>query len=366
MAMRIVLVALGVAAVACRPQPSTTSVGTSSTATSIAPEPIAAPKLAVGTALVVAPGATVWLDRGDARALMLPDTLAEGALAVRVIGNAGDRVEVEIDTDAPCMAAPLRDLRLRFFALSSALREPPKQCSDVAGEAPTSEQQATRIVRGGTEVFWRDGEPAGTVARDSTFAAPPAVAGARTCFPFALAPGDEITLCFAAQAIAEVRTPDVQMPTNSLSGRDDSSGLIGLGSSGDADFGGLGGLGPRRGAAGLGSASSSSAMVRPAKPDVVGPLDKDIVRRIVRAHLNELRFCYGKALVRNPETSGKVTIGFTIDHEGSVVEALPKTSTVADDELVTCMTARVTRWKFPKPSGAGTVKVTYPFLLAPK
>lgn len=369
MAMRIVPIALCFAAVACRPQPSTTSAPVPTT-TSIAPAPIDPPPLAVGTKLVVAPDATVWLDDSDARPLQLPDPLAAGGLAVRVLGHTRDRVEVEIDTDAPCMS-PLRDLRLRLFVARRDLRDPPAHCGEVENEreAATSVQHPTLIVRGGAQVFWRDGEPAGTVARDSTFPAPFAVAGARTCVPFALAPGDEITLCFAAEAIAQVQPPNVpETAPNAIRGRelDGGSGLGSLAGLGGGDFGGLGGLGTRRGEAGIGSASSSTAFVRPAKPDVVGPLDKDIVRRIVRAHLNELRFCYTKALVRDPKTSGKVTIGFTIDHEGSVVEALPKSSTVGDDELVTCMAARVVRWKFPKPAGAGSVKVTYPFVLATK
>lgn len=362
MALRIVPIALCFAAVACRPQPSTTSTPVPTTK-SIVAAPIEPPPLAAGTKLVVTPGATVWLDSSDARPLQLPDA---GALAVRVLGNAGDRIEVELDTDSPCIS-PLRDLRLRLFVLRPDLREPPAQCEEIANEreVPTSAQHPTLIVRGGAQVFWRDGEPAGTVARDSTFAAPFAVAGARTCVPFALAPGDEITLCFAAEAIAQLRTPDAPLSTpNGIRGHDFDGGSA-LGSLGGLG-GNFGGLGTRRGEAGIGSAPSSTASVRPAKPDVVGPLDKDIVRRIVRAHLNELRFCYTKALVRNPKTSGKVTIGFTIDHEGSVVEAMPKSSTVGDDELVTCMAARVVRWKFPKPAGAGTVKVTYPFVLATK
>ncbi|HWB80905.1 MAG TPA: AgmX/PglI C-terminal domain-containing protein [Nannocystaceae bacterium] len=365
MAMRIVPIALGFAAVACRPQPSTT-IAPARPPTPIPAEPIASPPLAAGTQLVVRPGATVWLDGSDARPLQLPAALTGGGLRVRVLGNVGERVEVEIDTDAPCTSSPLRDLRLRLFALRSDLGDPPAQCGEVPNDRqpPASVQHTTRIIRGGAQVFWRDGEPAGTVARDSTFAAPFTVAGARTCFPFALAPGDEITLCFAAEAIAELRTPGLYETPNSLRGRHDlGGGLGGLGGLAESDFGGFGTRGSE---AGLGRTSAPTASVRLAKPDVVGPLDKDIVRRIVRAHLNEVRFCYTQALARDPKRSGTVTIGFTIDHEGSVVEALPKSSTIADDELVTCMAARVVRWKFPKPSGAGTVKVSYPFVLTTK
>ncbi|MBC8068792.1 MAG: AgmX/PglI C-terminal domain-containing protein [Deltaproteobacteria bacterium] len=358
-------VMLALCLAACRPQQSE-SVTPRATTSARTPAQLEPPPLPPGTALVVRPGATVWLDRSDARALQLPASLASGGLAVRVLGSVGDRIEVETNADTPCTLQPLRDLRLRIFVARTDLRDTPAPCvapidpvATVALAAPTAPPQATRILRSDTPVFWRDATPAGTVARDYTFAAPPSVSGAHTCFPFALAPGDELTLCFPSQTIAEVR-PE---PTTSLRSNPRSElGDTGLGGLTIGDLGSSG-LGGDSGEARPRSAKPRS-QVRLGTPDVSGRLDRDIVRRIVRSHIGELRFCYEAAIARHPKTHGKLRISFTIDGTGEVADAMPISSTIADAQLLACVAARVNGWKFPKPEGGMTVRVTCPFVLA--
>lgn len=105
--------------------------------------------------------------------------------------------------------------------------------------------------------------------------------------------------------------------------------------------------------------------VRQATATVTGTLDKDIVRRIVRAHINEVRGCYILALDRNAETRGRVAIAFTIDGKGKVRAPSVEDDTILDSDLATCIVDAVRRWTFPKPEGGRDVTVSYPFVLYP-
>ena len=106
-------------------------------------------------------------------------------------------------------------------------------------------------------------------------------------------------------------------------------------------------------------------MVRQAKAEVVGSLDKDIIRRIVRAHINEVRSCYNAALTKDPNVAGKVSIEWTIGADGKVASASVLTNTTNDEPLGQCIAKAVKKWTFPQTPGGGTIKVTYPFDLSP-
>ncbi|MEM6989074.1 MAG: AgmX/PglI C-terminal domain-containing protein [Myxococcota bacterium] len=105
--------------------------------------------------------------------------------------------------------------------------------------------------------------------------------------------------------------------------------------------------------------------VRQSKATVVGALDKDIIRRIVRAHINEVRYCYNQGLVRKPDLEGRVTIKFTISPTGDVDKSDVNKTTVEDKNVGRCIAKAVKRWQFPEPDGGGVVVVSYPFVLAP-
>jgi TonB family protein len=103
--------------------------------------------------------------------------------------------------------------------------------------------------------------------------------------------------------------------------------------------------------------------VRQAKAEVEGALDKDIIRRIVRAHINEVRYCFNRGLLRDKTLEGRVSIQFTVNGEGEVPVAVVADSSVKDTAVGECIAKAVKRWTFPKPDGGGTVVVTYPFVL---
>jgi hypothetical protein len=145
-------------------------------------------------------------------------------------------------------------------------------------------------------------------------------------------------------------------------------GSIGLGNTGLIGKGGGGGTGSgygRGSGAGFGGNGKRVPKVRQAKATVAGGLDKDIIRRIVRAHINEVRHCYNQGLVKDPDLSGRVRVKFKIVATGKVGESSVESTTLPDTDVAECVAKAFKRWKFPKPRGGGEVDVSYPFVLSP-
>lgn len=103
--------------------------------------------------------------------------------------------------------------------------------------------------------------------------------------------------------------------------------------------------------------------VRMPAGDFRGVLDKELIRRVVRAHLNEVRGCYDQGLARNPNLRGRVEIQFAIGPTGAVSSSAVSESSVADDNVGRCIAKAVKRWRFPTNAIGGTAMVSYPFLL---
>jgi FHA domain len=142
-------------------------------------------------------------------------------------------------------------------------------------------------------------------------------------------------------------------------------GTIGLGNLGTIGKGGGGGSGSGygRGAGGLGGRRAHAPDVVPGTAQVRGSLDKEIIRRIIRRHLNEVKFCYEKELMKKADLYGRVMIQFTISGTGQVVASVVQNSTMNNPSVEQCIAGAVRRWEFPKPQGGGIVIVSYPFVL---
>ena len=142
-------------------------------------------------------------------------------------------------------------------------------------------------------------------------------------------------------------------------------GTIGLGNLGTIGKGGGGGNGSGygRGAGGLGGRKARAPDIIPGTANVRGSLDKEIIRRVIRKHINEVRFCYEQQAMKNPKLEGKVTVNFTISPEGAVVSSAVQASTLGNASAENCIAQAVRRWSFPKPQGGGIVQVSYPFVL---
>lgn len=98
---------------------------------------------------------------------------------------------------------------------------------------------------------------------------------------------------------------------------------------------------------------------------VRGSLDKEIVRRVIRLHLNEIKYCYEQELTRHPALAGRMVVQFTITPAGQVIASALQSSTIGNTRVENCTVQAVRRWQFPQPQGGGLVIVSYPFVLAP-
>lgn len=95
-------------------------------------------------------------------------------------------------------------------------------------------------------------------------------------------------------------------------------------------------------------------------------LDKAIIRRIVRAHIGEIRRCYNQGLTRDPRLAGRVAVNFTVGGDGKVTRSeVTGDSTLGDAQVEQCIADAVLTWRFPRPKDDGNVIITYPFVLEP-
>jgi hypothetical protein len=92
-----------------------------------------------------------------------------------------------------------------------------------------------------------------------------------------------------------------------------------------------------------------------------GSLPKEVIRRIVHRHTNEVKFCYERELTNRPTLEGRISMKFIISGNGQVQMAAVAESTIGSKQLENCIADSVRRWTFPEPEGGGIVIVTYPF-----
>ena len=147
-------------------------------------------------------------------------------------------------------------------------------------------------------------------------------------------------------------------------------GTIGLGNLGTIGKGGgdastSNGSGYGRGAGGW-AGGARAPDVLPGVPNVRGQLDKEIIRRIIRRHVNEVKSCYEQELTKHPELGGRIMVQFTIGASGQVIASVLQSSTLGNGRVENCTVQAVRRWEFPSPIGGGIVIVSYPFVLTPR
>ncbi len=126
-----------------------------------------------------------------------------------------------------------------------------------------------------------------------------------------------------------------------------------LGRNGYGHGPGIGGLG-RRNLVKIRTVTTGIVNIR-------GSLDKEIIRRVVHLHMNEVKYCYDQELVRKAGLEGRLSIQFVISPLGQVLSSVLQSSTMGNVHVEKCVVDAVKRWGFPKPTGGGIAIVSYPF-----
>jgi hypothetical protein len=144
-------------------------------------------------------------------------------------------------------------------------------------------------------------------------------------------------------------------------GSGETIGIGGVGTKGRG--GGLGGYGS--GAGGLGRKGERDVNISSGTAQVMGSIDKELVRKVIQEHAAQIRYCYEQQLALNPKLSGKVAIKWIINADGSASGAQVDagSTTLQDAKVHQCMMSRIVSWEFPKPKGGGMAVITYPWIL---
>lgn len=93
-------------------------------------------------------------------------------------------------------------------------------------------------------------------------------------------------------------------------------------------------------------------------------IDYDAIARVVEKYKGGLIYLYNKELRSNPTLKGTITVEFSIDERGKVVDVRLVTSTMDYSPLEKALARRIKMWKFPKLFD-GVIMVTYPFVFFP-
>ncbi len=74
-----------------------------------------------------------------------------------------------------------------------------------------------------------------------------------------------------------------------------------------------------------------------------GSVDKEIIRRIIRRHINEAKWCYEQELAKKPDLAGRIMVQFTIAATGQVIASVLQNSTMQNDRVESCTVEAVRR-----------------------
>jgi Flp pilus assembly protein TadD len=169
--------------------------------------------------------------------------------------------------------------------------------------------------------------------------------------PIGLAAGPGAIASGDASAVAAMSGPGVHGTASSAYGADSAFGFNALG-------GALMGDGFR-------GRSARVPDVRSSVFDVRGALDREVVRRVIMRHINEVRFCYEQQLAWTPDLRGRVELRFVISTEGAVGAAKISGSTLNDTTGERCIEVALKRWTFPRPADGKVVAIRHGFAFSP-
>lgn len=120
---------------------------------------------------------------------------------------------------------------------------------------------------------------------------------------------------------------------------------------------------------GTGTKTNVSVVSGGAEEDFVGTIDKEAVRRVVRAGLREIRGCYERELnklEKGQRLEGKVVISWEIVAKGRAANVKVKSTTLGNAFVENCVRDRLAGWIFPEPPEGMSADVTYPFSFKPQ
>jgi hypothetical protein len=94
---------------------------------------------------------------------------------------------------------------------------------------------------------------------------------------------------------------------------------------------------------------------------IEGGMSREMVKRVIDQHLEEITVCYETALMTNPSILGRIVFEWKILMDGRVGEIRIVASSINSHEIHDCIKSAIKSWQFPKPVGTEVI-VSYPFV----
>ncbi len=94
---------------------------------------------------------------------------------------------------------------------------------------------------------------------------------------------------------------------------------------------------------------------------IEGGMSREMVKRVIDQHLDEITYCYETALMSNPSILGRIVFEWKILKDGRVGEIRIVASSVNSNTIHGCIKSAIKSWRFPKPVGTEVI-VSYPFV----
>ncbi len=94
---------------------------------------------------------------------------------------------------------------------------------------------------------------------------------------------------------------------------------------------------------------------------VVGSIDPELLRQLMREYIPQFRYCYQEELTKNPDLAGIIDLNFTISAAGKISQsAVTAKSGKFSSKGTQCINKVLKMIPFPKPKGGGQVQVRQP------
>jgi hypothetical protein len=117
-----------------------------------------------------------------------------------------------------------------------------------------------------------------------------------------------------------------------------------------------------KGVAGLRLPSNPKPLVTREAPHINGTITNvDEVGKAIRRNMTAITACYGRALRRNRQLAGKMTLRLSVNTMGKVTAANIDKDSLHDPAVTTCIQNYASRWRFPPPD-SGTAEIAIPLI----
>lgn len=115
------------------------------------------------------------------------------------------------------------------------------------------------------------------------------------------------------------------------------------------------------------AASSAPADAPPAADEPEDARNMEVIGAVVKAHRQQARDCYEKALKQVPNLKGDLVVHFTLRPNGKVKEATlnRERSTITEPSVVNCVIDVIKSLEYPKSSKGFESTINYPFNFNP-